>query len=637
MADRPTLEFLENQAGETEGLADAGVETYRDKPFAGCAREAGQNSRDAAKAKPVRIKFNVIRLSKDDIPARDILKEAIESCATEVKQERDQAFFANASKIIGAPEISVLEIADYNTTGLTGPPSETGTPFHSLVKASGVTVKEASNSGGSFGIGKNASFAVSDLRTVFYATTYLDCRDEEAFAAQGKIKLVSHKDSENVPRSATGYWGNAQFEAVTDRTQVPEWMNREEIGTSIFCLGFREAEDWRERMVYSLVSNFFCAIHRKEMEFEVDRKFSINCETLGDLLIRSSIKEAAEKAGYLERLEFARQLYRCLSSEATEVSELTIDGIGKMHVHILVEENMPCRVGFIRNGMLITDTLENFNAKLARFPGARDFIALVEPDPNDVDAGALLKNLENPAHDGFSAERITDEDKKEQVIAAMQELARKLREVINDSAEIKYEGATTIDELASYFPGAPGEGMSDDADGEPDPERYVYQARPFSPREPVVPDPDDDGEEGGSGGNGHTSGGGGGGHGPGHGKGSGGTGDMAKRQLVVLNDIRNTTVPDKPDSAQWRKLYFTPASSGHIELEILATGVYAPERLNLIELELEGVGEMKSGKLFLDVEEDCRLSLFVKFDEPYEGPIDMVAVVAETEEEGQSP
>lgn len=100
----------------------------------------------------------------------------------------------------------MLEIADRSTTGLVGPPDEEETPFHSLVKASGVTAKDTVDSGGSFGIGKNASFAVSDLQTVFYATTYKN-GESEAFAAQGKVKLVSHTDPDGKKQRATGYWG----------------------------------------------------------------------------------------------------------------------------------------------------------------------------------------------------------------------------------------------------------------------------------------------------------------------------------------------------------------------------------------------------------------------------------------------
>ena len=311
----PILRFLPNEAGEKEGLGDAGIETFRDTPYASCAREAGQNSRDAAKERPVRITFNIRRVGHDEFPSYAELRDAIESCRAEASQDREIAFFDNAADVIGKSRIPVLEIADSNTTGLTGPPNHHGTPFHSLVKATGVTVKSDADAGGSFGIGKNASFAVSDLQTVLYSSVYEDPEcGNEAFAAQGKVKLVSHTGADNDPRRATGYWGNPKrFSAVTSPSQVPDWMRRSTVGTTIFCMGFRESEDWAERMTYSLVSNFFCAVHRQEMNFEVDSgRIAINKNTLENLLERDDIKSAAENTGHLADLEFAGQLYRCL-------------------------------------------------------------------------------------------------------------------------------------------------------------------------------------------------------------------------------------------------------------------------------------------------------------------------------------
>lgn len=68
--------------------------------------------------------------------------------------------------VLTGDEITLLCIADSNTKGLTGP-AEAGKPFHSLLKDAGVSNKDAADSGGSFGIGKNAAFAVSELQAVF--------------------------------------------------------------------------------------------------------------------------------------------------------------------------------------------------------------------------------------------------------------------------------------------------------------------------------------------------------------------------------------------------------------------------------------------------------------------------------------
>ena len=78
---------------------------------------------------------------------------------------------------------------------------------------------------------------------------------------------------------------------------------------------------------------------------------------------------------------------------------------------------MPKRVAIIRNGMLIAQSLEHFGDKFARFPGARDFIMLVEPA--DDEASKALKSLENPQHNAFSAGRLDDPEKQRNISRAM--------------------------------------------------------------------------------------------------------------------------------------------------------------------------------------------------------------------------
>ena len=623
MAD-PVLKFLTNEAGEKEGLGDAGIETFRDSPYASCAREAGQNSRDAAREKPVRMTFNVLELDPKSFPSRDLLEEALDACFQEATQEREKEFFGNALEVIRREHIPVLEIADYNTKGLVGPPDREGTPFHSLVKGSGVTAKDTADSGGSFGIGKNASFAVSDLHTVFYATIWQDPdTGKECFAAQGKVKLVSHTGHDGTKLRATGYWGNPDgFRAITDRTAVPEWMNRTEIGTSIFSMGFRMAEDWAERMTFSLVTNFFCAIHREEMVFEVDGgKININRNTLEDLMTRQDIVNAAELAGHKNDLVFAQQLYRCMVSDIAEEQILDIPGLGRMRVRVLTEEGMPRRIGFIRNGMLITDNLRHFGHPLARFPGSRDFVVLVEPE--NADTSAFLKKLENPSHDGFSAERINDPGKRADAACAMKRLGRELRNIIKETTGVKHEGAVVLDELGRFF-ADPGQGQTPpDPDAEPDPERYTYKSQRKGQQRPRAAPAPDGGQEGGSSRTGKASSGKGGGTGKGTGSGSGGKGTRGDRQPVTLGDVRNRIRTDSSGAAISREIHFTPESDGLIELRVEATGIDKPE--NLV-VESTSKGTVDSGAIIIEANTGQRESVTVTFDESYEGPIELIAV-----------
>ena len=203
------LEFLENQAGEVEGLGHAGIETFRDTPFVSCSREAGQNTLDAADGRPVRMVLREHQVPANEIPGIEKLRDTIAVClktARATGSDKDRDFFENANDVLSNLFIPVLEIADYNTTGLEGPPNDATSKFHALVKSSGKSNKSTETSGGSFGIGKNATFAVSDLRTVFYSTVY-DTSEGRRHAFQGKVQLVSHQDSESIQRTAKGYLG----------------------------------------------------------------------------------------------------------------------------------------------------------------------------------------------------------------------------------------------------------------------------------------------------------------------------------------------------------------------------------------------------------------------------------------------
>lgn len=618
----PVFEFPINDADETEGLGDAGIETFRDAPYASCAREAGQNSRDARREgadKPVRVTFDVLHVKPSDFPGHDRLVSALRSCREHARDEKESDFFSNALQVSGKPAIPVLRIADYNTTGLVGPPDEANTPFNSMLKSTGISKKDSQTSGGSFGIGKNASMAVSELQTVFYSTSYIKPGSgEKAFAAQGKVILVSHMGEDGRSRRATGYWGNPEkFRAVTEDSHLPDWLKRSEIGTSIFCMGFRETESWVERMICSLVSNFFVAIHRSQMEFEVESR-AINRNTVEQLLGSDELSQAVETTAHKADLDFARDLYRCLTSGIAREEIVAIPGLGKIRVRILIDKGMPSRIGFVRNGMLITDHLAHFGHPLARFPGAKDFICLVEPA--DDEAGKLLKQLENPAHNSFSAERLSDPAKRDSAKKAMSGLGKKLRAMIKEQAGIQHEASSLVDELAHLF-GEGGGTVAAGASGEPDPERYTYKVvrqESSGKSSPGGIDGQRGGNKGGQQGNNTTSPGSGGGGSAGP-KGDGAKGVQGQRQTIALAGVRNRAANS---NGKERTLFFTVGVSSVVELTIHATGVNAPE---LLIVTSASVGKLEKGKIVLSVEGGERQQLNVEFDEPYDGPIEIVA------------
>ena len=270
---------------------------------------------------------------------------------------------------------------------------------------------------------------------------------------------------------------------------------------------------------------------------------------------------------------------------------------------------------------LITDNLRHFGQPLARFPGSRDFVALVEPA--DTDAGVLLKQLENPAHDGFSAERIPDSERRAKATGAMRQLGREIRETIRGVTSIRHEGAVVLDELGRYF-AQPGRADAEpDPMAENDPEKYTYTSHRRTPRRQRASTPSG-GDRGGQNPTGIGSGGNNGsGTGRGTGRGAGGKGTRGDRETIVLRDIRNRIRKDDDGIPVSRELHFTPEKGGRIEVAVQATGVNVAESLRVVEADR---GVCGSGVLSLDVVEGVRCSVTVSFDESYDGPIELLAV-----------
>lgn len=617
------LEFLVNQAGEEEGLGHAGIETFRDTPFTSCSREAGQNTLDAADDEPVEMVLREHLIRATDIPGIEKLRETIGACLTSANfsgTEKDVDFFMNALQVVWRDEIPVLEIADFNTTGLEGPPNDSGSKFHALVKSTGKSNKSTETSGGSFGIGKNATFAVSDLRTVFYSTVY-GSGDGEKSAVQGKVQLVSHKDAEGIARTSKGYWGyDEDFSAVEDPEQVPTWLRRDQKGTSVFSVGFRGNENWVDRMTVPLLSNFFAAIDDNKIIFKVgnDERL-VNAETLSDLLEDPQIIEAADEASHGDDIRLARQLFQCRKSEEATSKRFMIDGLGEFSAKILVKEGMPKRVAIIRNGMLIAQSLEHFNDRFARFPGARDFILMVEPADNE--ASKILKSLENPQHNAFSAGRLDDPKKQRDVTRAMKRLIIEIRSLIRENAEITGGDAVKLDELGEFFADV-GSEESKMPSNEDDPETIKFtptkRMKP-KPHRPVAPFLG--GDEGGAGYGDGSGGAGTDGQGDGTGDGDGAAGTQGQQNVIRLAAVRNVA-----RASRVRKVFFTPDESGTIELTFYALGVFDTTELKVVSASGTDLCTVFKGGVAVDVSKDNRVEIEVTFEEDYSGPIELLGV-----------
>lgn len=617
-------EFLPNPGREEEGLGHAGIETFKGSPYPGIARECSQNSLDAAARRPdgtpepVHLVFRLLSVPASEIPGLGALKKALQVCLDQAKArglKKDKDFFERALRVAGAAHIPVLSIEDYGTTGLIGPAVE-GNPFHALVKSSGVSQKADADAGGSFGIGKNAAFAISSLRTVFYSTRYLRSGDS-MHLAQGKTILVSH-DGGTGPKRSTGYWGNAEYMPVEDTATLPSWLQRSAVGTTVASIGFSEEPEWYWLMTESLIRNFFSAINTGAIRFTVewsDRDcLEIDSSSLEDLFVRQEVRNAAESSGTTEDLAFSAAMLAALKSPDSEITAATFDGIGTFRMTLLQKEGFPRRVGILRNGMYIADNLRHFGHPMARFPMSRDFVVVLEP--NDRTTSGQVREMESPRHDEISAERLDDLTQRKKLKAAVKKMGDWIRNTIRSATTKPAEAEILLDEMNRFFskPSA-GQSIPDPANQNDDPEKSKITPNPAIPV-PLLGS-GNAGESGSSGGlkksknkGGKTSGGR-------SGKGRGAIGGRGGK-IIAFSALRNSVVGD----GQARRISFTPDESATASLEINAIGVSTDELLDIRSI--DGHPCPKSPKIELTAGE--RLSLEVAFDSPYMGPISLVLI-----------
>jgi len=612
-------EFLPNPGREEEGLGHAGIETFKGSPYPGIARECSQNSLDAAAhrsdetSEPVHLVFRVLSVPASEIPGLAALRATLQVCLDQAKSrnlKKDKEFFERAVRVAGRTHIPVLSIEDYGTTGLIGPAVE-GKPFHALVKSSGVSQKADADAGGSFGIGKNAAFAICSLRTVFYSTLY-NGGNGATNLAQGKSILVSHDEGKG-PKRSTGYWGKQGYLPIDDPSELPEWLRRSEVGTTVAGVGFFEEPDWHWLMTESLIRNFFSAINNGAIRFTVhwsDKdSIEIDANSIEELFVRKDVRDAAESSGTTEDLDFSAAMLAALKSPDSEKEIEQFDNIGTFRVTLLQKEGFPRRMGILRNGMYIADNLRHFGHPMARFPMSKDFVAVLEP--NDRDTSGRVRDMESPRHDEISAERLDDLIQRKRLKAAMKRVGEWIRSTIKSATTKAAEAEILLDEMNRFFskPSA-GTSIPDPANKNDDPEMPKITPNLIPPK-PLVGS-GNQGESGSSGGSkkSKTKGGKTAGERTGGGRGVvGGRGGKS----IAYAALRNSVSGD----GELRRIAFTPETSAAATLEIVAIGVSNDETLTIRSI--NGQPCPRSPKI--ELKQDERINLEVAFDTPYVGPI----------------
>lgn len=386
------------------GLNNGDIDGFKGSPIRSLAREICQNSLDALpkalkalrdegkRVPPVIIEFAEF---EGTVPQKNELLQSLENMLAywKMRQKQDMKvveFLNLAIKCIKKGKIPYLRISDFNTTGLCGI-AGVGTPWDNLITSVGASDKP-SDAGGSKGIGHSATFACTDLQTVFYSTF----NDEKESGFLGVARLVGRgkEDDPEYGWEDIGYYGEGKVgrKPLTENPDLGSGFVRgNKCGTDIFIAGFNKT-DWETGIVMSAIDSFLLAFFRNKLVLRVG-ELEISEQKLMEVVQANEGKSGAFKHN-------ANEYYKVLTSPATRKFERVVADAGRkgnLVLWLLIDPTLESRkVAMVRDtGMLIFEQ--------GGINGSIRFAGILEVEGQELNA--FLRGLENGQHTEWSEDR----------------------------------------------------------------------------------------------------------------------------------------------------------------------------------------------------------------------------------------
>ena len=449
-------QFPLNNSNETEGPNDGGITHFTANRSANVIRESIQNSLDARddELKPVIVDIALTSLPPASFSADGLLDALAAAIKSKHNDDAHRKQFKEGQSLLrnSVKEVDALCIIDSNTTGANDDLSLDGKPtkWEALTKSSGLSIKDQPDAGGSFGLGKHAPFAVTNIRTVLYATAW-GTNGEMHGRFQGKTILVSHEDSGGTKRRRTGYLGSDNYSPLQN-DEIPERFRLAQPGLAVYIPGYLPETNWQEESVKSAIKHFSHAIIHKGLEVEVEGN-SVTATTLDDYL----------------HLVDQRTVGFVQASRTIPVTETDIADIGHVTLRLVLGDSPTAgrrQIALVRDaGMMITDRPRDMSLPgLGRFPPHwQSFSAIIECRSSGQPS--VLRESESPSHTSISTQQISDLQRRRRANAALKELGDWCRKEIGTRVEAKRtEEIENADEVARYLAINDEEGKPGDAD-----------------------------------------------------------------------------------------------------------------------------------------------------------------------------
>jgi len=427
----------------------------------GLAREVCQNSLDAKDKElsaetPVKVKFELVEIRRDDFPMFEGYKEALESSITywqtsPLSTPKIMEFLNNVRTALDQETIPMLVMSDYNTVGLNGVNAKDDEKsfWDLLVNTEGISIKQDDNSAGSFGIGKNAPFAYSALNLVFYNTLAKD----GGRAFEGVARLVTTQREYNGSMRKTQPIGKYLYleDEYTGRPILPsddcslaqiDAFNRTETGTDVAVVGFKknDYDDWEDKTAVAIIKNFILSIINGKLEVTIKSPgalYEIRKDTIEDLLYKTFTNDP--------QLKYTKQIFETITK--TTPRKVKISEKDDLSIYVRYDDGYSQSLSRFRStGMLINTTT---NDVLPHFS-----VVIVVNDVGELDLSKTLREAEPPQHTEWKAKNITDNRELHNKAARfIRNIAKEIQKALDE-----FEKADITDKMdggvGSYLPDA---------------------------------------------------------------------------------------------------------------------------------------------------------------------------------------
>ena len=442
--------------GTKQGYTNNDIEGFKGEELIdNLAREICQNALDAydkTAQKPVRVIFELKQVDQSEHDVFSGYKECLSGCRKfwtrnggKIDAKLD-AFLLDAESCLKKSTISLLVASDYNTKGLIGNRNldDISTPWEALTGADGMSVKPDDNSGGSFGIGKNAPFACSSLSMVFYNT--YDVEENRAFIGVGRLATLLNADDK--PTQRVGKYQKNDDTAESwlpiyeeDGNSFRDLFKRDAHGTDVIIVGFNEVEKWEDNVSKAVLKNFFVAIREEKLIIEIKNGATtkvIDKGSIGDLIDEYSKTD--------KDLEITRQLYLAFTDPDIEPVKLKVlDEDDAVEVYIKSDSTFSRTIANFRStGMLVGKGQRRIYQHYAA-------VLIVRKEG----LGKLLRACEPPRHNRWDYKLIKAESEKENRKKAKQALDfldDELLKILKSQFEVQARDRSDAVGVSAYLP-----------------------------------------------------------------------------------------------------------------------------------------------------------------------------------------